>query len=172
MRGRAPAFSHFKEENVALTKPKTLRFKVIKPIYETLTIRESLPDYPIRDRRISSSRDVYHLFQSLVQETKEHFIALHLNTKNRIICIDTVSVGSLSSSIVHPREVMKSVLLSSAAAIVLIHNHPSQDPTPSKEDMEITTRLKECCDLLGIRLLDHVVICEEEYVSFADRGIL
>ena len=153
-------------------KPKSFRLKVIRPVWETITIKEPLPDYLRNNRKITSSRDVYQLFISLTRETKEHFLALHLDSKNKIICVDQVSVGSLNASIVHPREVMKSALLSSAAAIVLLHNHPSQHPEPSGEDIDLTTRLKDCCDLLGIRCLDHIIVCEESYVSFADRGLI
>ena len=154
------------------SKHKSFRLKVIKPVWSTLTISEPIPDYLRANRRITSSRDVYDLFRYLIHETKEHFVALHLDAKNKIICVDQVSVGSLNASIVHPREVMKSALLSSAAAIVLLHNHPSQHPEPSGEDIDLTTRLKDCCDLLGIRCLDHIIVCEESYVSFADRGLL
>lgn len=153
-------------------KPKCMRIKTIKAVWDTLTIHEPLPDYLRTSRKIRSSSDVYQLFRYLSQETKEHFLALHLDTKNKIICVDQVSVGSLNASIVHMREVMKSALLSSAAGIVFIHNHPSGDATPSREDIELTKRLKECCDLCGIRCLDHVIACENEYVSFADRGLL
>ena len=154
------------------SKPKCIRLKVIKPVWETLTIKEQLPAYLATGKRVSTSSDVYQLFHYLTQETKEHFLALHLDSKNKIICIDQVSVGSLSASIIHPREVMKACMLSSCAALVLIHNHPSQDPTPSREDIEITTRLKDCCELMGIRLLDHLVLGESQYVSFADRGLI
>lgn len=151
-------------------RTRCMRLKVIKATWETLTIKEKLPDYLINNRKITSSSDVYQLFQYLALEAKEHFLALHLDAKNKIICVDQVSVGSLTASIVHPREVMKSCMLSSCAGLVLVHNHPSQDPSPSREDIEITKRLKDCCDLLGVRLLDHVVIGNDEYVSLADRG--
>jgi DNA repair protein RadC len=154
------------------SKPRSIRFKVIKATYSTLTIKEDLPEYFIKNRKIQSSCDISNLFSFLTQESKEYFLALHLDTKNTILCIDEVSVGSLSASIVHPREVMKTALLSSAAAIVFVHNHPSGCAEPSREDMEITTRLKQCCELMGIRLLDHVIIGEGRHVSFADRGLL
>ena len=154
------------------SKPKTIRLKVIKPIWENLTISEPLPEYLTKTRRISSSNDVYQLFRYLIKETKEHFLALHLDAKNKIICVDQVSVGSLSASIVHPREVMKTALLSSASAILFIHNHPSQNAEPSPEDIQLTNRLKECCELLGLKCLDHVIVCENEYVSFSDRGLI
>lgn len=148
---------------------KTIRLKVIRPVYENI-IMEGLPEY-LSSKKISSSSDVHQLFSFLTNETKEHFIAIHLDNKNRILCIDRVSTGSLTASVVHPREVMKSVLLSSAAALCLVHNHPSNCAEPSREDIDITRRLKECCELMGIRLLDHVII-GHGYVSFADRGLI
>jgi DNA repair protein RadC len=150
---------------------KTIRLKVIRPVYETLIVKEALPDY-LAKKTIKCSQDVNQLFEFLVKETKEHFIAIHLDSKNKILCIDRVSSGSLSASVVHPREVMKSTLLSSAAALILVHNHPSGDPTPSREDSELTSRLKEAAEILGVRLLDHVIIGDGQYVSMADRGIL
>ena len=155
-----------------MTIQKSIRLKIIRPVFETLTIKEPLPDYLMSSRKITSSSDVYDLFRYLSNETKENFVVLHLDTKNKIICLDQVSTGSLSASIVHPREVLKSTLLSSAAAIVLIHNHPSGDPTPSREDIEITERLKGCCEILGIRLLDHIITGDGQFVSLADRGLI
>lgn len=154
------------------SNPKSIRLKIIKPVWETLVIKEPLPDYLTKSRKISSSNDVYQLFRYLIKETKEHFLALHLDAKNKIICVDQVAVGSLSACIVSPREVMKSCLLSSCSAVVFVHNHPSQHAEPSREDTQLTDRLKECCELMNIRLLDHVIVCEDEYVSFADRGLL
>ncbi|MRR06215.1 MAG: DNA repair protein RadC, partial [Deltaproteobacteria bacterium] len=121
--------------------------------------------------RFTSPQQIFEIFRDLRLETKEHFITLHLDGKNRILCIDRVSVGSLNQSIVHPREVFKSAVYSSAAAIILVHNHPSLDPAPSREDIEITRRLKECGELLGIKLLDHIIV-GDSYVSFVERGIL
>jgi DNA repair protein RadC len=152
------------------TKQKTIRFKIIRPVYETLTVNDQNAQY--QDAHLSSSREVVRLFDFLSRETKEHFWAVHLDSKNRLLCLDQVSTGSLNASIVHPREVFKSCLLSSAAALLLVHNHPSGDPTPSNEDREITMRLKEVSELLGIRLLDHVVIGDGRHYSFADQGIL
>jgi DNA repair protein RadC len=161
----------FGQESVS-SKFKSIRFKILKPIYETITIQEKLPEYLSSKTRISSSAEVYELFKFLAQEPRENFLCIHLNSKNRIICIDRVSVGSLTASIVHPREVFSSVLLSAAAAILLCHQHPSGDPEPSREDLEITKRLKDGADLLGVRLLDHVVIGDGGYVSLADRGLI
>ncbi|MBW4054587.1 MAG: DNA repair protein RadC [Proteobacteria bacterium] len=116
---------------------------------------------------------VAELFSFLHNEAKEHFFTVHLDGKNRILCLDLVSVGSLNQSIVHPREVFKTVLCSSsAAALLLVHNHPTGDPTPSSEDIAITRRLKEAGDILGIKVLDHVIVGSDGYLSFVERGLL
>ena len=149
-----------------------IRFKIIRPVYESLTVGDKAAEYFQDKEAITSSADVNARFAFLREETRENFIAVHLDAKNKILCVDTVSIGSLNASIVHPREVFKSCLLSSAAAILLVHNHPSGDPTPSHEDHEITTRLKEGSELLGIRLLDHIVIGNPRHYSFADQGLI
>jgi DNA repair protein RadC len=153
-------------------KRKPLRLKVIRPIYESIKITEAASQYINKTTPLSSSTLVADMFSFLHHETKEHFIALHLNSKNRLLCLEIVSTGSLNASIVHPKEVYKSALLSSAAAIVFVHNHPSGDPAPSREDIELTSRLREASELLGIRLLDHVIIGTDRHYSFADQGLL
>ena len=150
---------------------KSLRMKVIRPVYSREVIREDMPAY-IPTQQFCSPEQIFEMFRNLKIETKEHFLCLHMDGKNRIICMDRVSIGSLNQSIVHVREVMKSVLLSSAASTVLIHNHPSGDPNPSSEDISITRRLKEAGDLIGIPVLDHIVIGYDRYVSFVERGLL
>jgi len=154
-----------------ITKPRCIKFKQIKAIYETLTIKEEISGYLPPATRFTSPTQIFQIFNFLQLETKEYFLTLHLDGKNRIICIEEVSVGSLNQSIVHPREVFKTALLSSAAAIILIHNHPSGDPQPSREDREITRRLKEAGELLGIRVLDHMII-GETYLSFVEMGLM
>jgi DNA repair protein RadC len=141
-------------------------FKTIKAVYERTE------EYKVNAPRVTSSSDVFSWFRDLQDETKEHFLALHLDSKNRVLCIDQVSTGSLNASIVHPREVFKVALLSSAAAVVFVHNHPSGDLELSREDIELTARLNDAGKLLGIRVMDHVVVGENGYVSFADRGLL
>ncbi len=148
-----------------------IAFKQIKAIYETITVSEEITTYLPPDTRYTSPAQVFSAFSFLMQETKEYFIALHLDGKNRILCVDVVSIGSLNQSIVHPREVFKTALISSAAAMILIHQHPSGDPTPSSEDLSITRRLKESGDLLGIKILDHVII-GTSYVSMMESGML
>ncbi len=103
---------------------------------------------------------------------KEYFLALLLDGKNRIIREVQVSEGSLNQSIVHPREVFNPAVRESAAAIILVHNHPTGDPTPSREDLEITRRLKEAGELLGVKVLDHIIIGDGEFLSFVTAGLL
>ena len=97
---------------------------------------------------------------------------LLLNARHEVTCKETVSIGSLNASIVHPREVFKPAVLASAASIVLVHNHPSGDPEPSEEDVSITKRLVDAGELLGIGVLDHVIVAERGVVSFRSRKLL
>lgn len=113
-----------------------------------------------------------HFHERLCDYRKEVFLALLLDTKNCLIREIQISEGSLSASIVHPREVFAPVLKESAAAVLFVHNHPSGDPTPSREDIEITKRLKQIGDLMGVRVLDHIIIGNGKYVSLADRGLV
>jgi DNA repair protein RadC len=100
------------------------------------------------------------------------FKVINLNTKNEVIVIEAVSVGSLNSSIVHPREVFKQPIKRSAASLILVHNHPSGDTTPSREDMEITKRLYEAGSLLGIEIIDHLIIGQNNYLSMKEKGYI
>lgn len=104
--------------------------------------------------------------------TQENFVCLYLNTKNQVMHKQTVFIGSLNASIVHPREVYKEALRRSAASIICLHNHPSGDPAPSREDIEVTKRLSECGKMLGIELLDHLIIGENKFVSLKEKGYL
>lgn len=151
---------------------KSIRFKTIKAVYETLTVNEEITNYLKTGTRYTAPRQVYETFAFLMKETKEMFLTLHLDGKNRIICMDLVSIGSLNQSIVHPREVFKTALLSNAAALILVHQHPTGDPTPSSEDLSITRRLREAGEILGLKVLDHIIVGENDYVSFVEGGLL
>jgi DNA repair protein RadC len=108
----------------------------------------------------------------LRKETREHFLVLLLNARHEVMGRETVSVGSLNASIVHPREVFRPAVVGSAAAVVLVHNHPSGDPEPSEEDLSITKRLVEAGELLGISVLDHVIVASRGVVSLRARQLL
>ncbi|RSL32272.1 JAB domain-containing protein [Salibacterium salarium] len=104
--------------------------------------------------------------------TQEHFVILCLNTKNQVIHRQTLFIGSLNSSIVHPRELFKEALRRSAASVICLHNHPSGDPAPSNEDIEVTKRLIECGHLLGIEVLDHIIIGDRKFSSLKEKGYI
>jgi DNA repair protein RadC len=121
---------------------------------------------PIRD-----SSTAVQLFRPCFEHLdREHFVVCGLDAKHRVIGINVVSIGSLSLSIVHPREVFKPLIVMNAAAWLCAHNHPSGDPAPSQEDRVLTKRLREAADLLGITLLDHLILGEARHYSFADEG--
>jgi len=122
-----------------------------------------------------SSEDVQRVARSIYETLdadKEHFVLLAMNNKNRVNGFKVISTGSLTASLVRPREVWRAALHLCAAAVVFVHNHPSGEPAPSPEDQEITRRLKETGDLLGIRVLDHVVLGSTRFYSFSDQGLL
>lgn len=156
----------------ATGKTRSIRFRQIKAVYETFTVKDTVVNYLKTGSRFTAPRQVFETFSFLMRETKEMFLTLHLDGKNRIIAMDTVSVGSLNQSIVHPREVFKSACLSNAAAVLLIHQHPTGDPTPSREDITITNRLKEAGEIMGIKVLDHIIIGDGQFVSFVQQGLL
>ncbi len=127
----------------------------------------------VRDKMVSSSQDVYnHYGQKLRYWKKELFFSLLLDGKNRVMEEVTVSIGSLTATQVHPREVFHAALRASAAGIILVHNHPSGDPIPSLQDREITDRLCEAGKLLGIPVLDHIIVGDTTYWSFRDHGAI
>jgi len=121
-----------------------------------------------------SSADVSTLLHAYLNDVdREHFVVLFVDAKNRIVGIHTVSMGSLTASVVHPREVFKAAILAQAASIVCGHNHPTGDVQPSREDRALTTRLVQAGRLLGITVLDHVIIGGNgKYFSFAGAGLL
>jgi DNA repair protein RadC len=102
---------------------------------------------------------------------KEHFIALFLNARNQVICREEVSVGSLNASLVHPREVFAPAVGSAAASVILAHNHPSGDVTPSREDIELTRRMVQAGDIMGIEVLDHLIIGGERFLSMKEANL-
>lgn len=123
--------------------------------------------------KIGCPRDVFNLVSTEMTGLKQEILKLIMvNTKNVVLSMKDISIGSLNSSIVHPREVFKEAVRESSASIIICHNHPSGDPTPSEEDISITCRLKECSKILGIELLDHVIIGYGKYVSFKEKGLM
>ncbi len=141
----------------------------IAAVFELARKLEGFTDEP--KRKIRSPADVYSLLYPKMREHKrERLVALLLDTKNHVIREEVISIGSLNANIVHPREVFKAALMESCASVILSHNHPSGDPTPSREDIAVTEKLVEGGKLLGIDVLDHVVIGDGRYVSLKDEG--
>ena len=122
---------------------------------------------------LSAPADVYAAFGPLMEDLpREVFRVALLDAQNGLLRDRVISQGTLSASLVHPREVFKPAILESAASVILLHNHPSGDPTPSREDVRLTRQLVECARLLELRVHDHVVIGRGRYVSLAERGII
>ena len=108
----------------------------------------------------------------LKYENKEHMCVMLLNVKNHIIAWEVVSIGSLTASVVHPREVFKPAIIKGAASIILVHNHPSGDPTPSKEDLEVTARMVQVGRVMDISVLDHIIIGGDSFISMKEKGVI
>ncbi|WP_083842027.1 RadC family protein [Fictibacillus macauensis] len=127
---------------------------------------------PMEDRYVIRSPEdgAQYMMEELRFLEQEHFVCLYLNTKSQVVYKKTIFIGSLNSSIVHPREVFKEGLKKSAASFICFHNHPSGDPSPSREDIDVTRRLAECGKIIGIELLDHIIIGDLKYVSLKEKG--
>lgn len=141
-------------------------------MWELKVIRERRPGYG-PSRQVTNAAGVYEAFRERCEgRDREEFLAVLLDGKGRNIGFNVVSVGTLTASLVHPREVFKAAILANAASIILVHNHPSGDPTPSEEDRALTRRLKQAGELVGIKILDHVVIGDGRFYSFVESGSL
>lgn len=142
-------------------------------LYRVALVREA--SVPLSSPTIRSSKDAAAIFRShLAGVDREHFVILFLDRKNKVIGVNTVSVGSLTASIVSPREVFKPAIIANASAIICAHNHPSGDPKPSPEDRTLTERLYQAGKLLDIQVLDHIIVGDgtTTFYSFADHGTL
>lgn len=138
----------------------------------TFTVREN---YLALGPKANGSDDAAKIGRAIydtLDADKEHFVILAFNQKHRLIGYKNISTGTLTSSLVHPREVFSAALELRAAALIFLHNHPSGEPMPSAEDVEITRRLKEGGEILGFRILDHIILGHDRIYSFRDRGVL
>ena len=120
---------------------------------------------------ISGPADVLGWLSEIRTSDREQFICLHLDARNQVNALEVVSVGSLNASLVHPREVFKAAILNNAASVILAHNHPSDDPTPSREDIELTRRMVQAGELMGIEILDHVIVGPERFLSMKEANL-
>jgi len=142
------------------------------PLYRVMLVHES--SVPIVDRLIQSPEQAAKIVTEYLRGVdREHFVGLYLSTSNNLITIHTISIGTLNSSLVHPREVFKLALMVNAASVVVSHNHPSGNAEPSQEDIAITKQLVEAGKILGIPLYDHVIITEGNgFTSLVERGLI
>ena len=123
--------------------------------------------------KIEGPEDVARYASPLLRfEQKEHFLVMLLDVRNRVLAMPTISIGSLTASVAHPREIFREAIRYSAANMILIHNHPSGDPAPSREDIELTRKVQQAGQLLDIRLLDHIVVAESGFCSMRASGLL
>ena len=118
------------------------------------------------------SVEIFRRFQGLAQMPVETFLALHLDGKNRLVGMTTCSIGSMTASLAHPRDIFRPAIANLTAGLIFVHNHPSGDPEPSQADLEITRTLSAVGRVVGIKVLDHVVIGQDRYFSFADEGLI
>ena len=133
-----------------------------------ILVREGTPDPPV-----TTPDEVVDLLRERLQDLdREHFVVLHLDARHAPTGLDTVSIGTLSASLAHPREVFKAAILASAGAILLAHNHPSGDVTPSKDDADLTRRMVEAGRIIGIEVIDHIIIGDGHHLSFRERGLI
>ncbi len=124
-------------------------------------------------KKIHNAADLVNYYEPCMRDLKkEKFKVILLDVKNKIIRDIDISVGSLTESIVHPREVLKEIIKESAASVIFLHNHPSGESNPSKNDLDITDRLVEACNIIGVKVLDHIILGEDNYTSFAQEGLL
>lgn len=158
-----------KENNVLDTNQKKVAKRI--DIVSLKMVKESSVTY--LNRVISSPSDGAEIIKDFIEDSdREQMVVCCLDTKNQPTSISIVSIGSLNSAIVHPREVYKTAILSNASSIIIAHNHPSGKSEPSHEDIVLTNRLDEAGKIIGIKLMDHLVIGFDEYYSFKEEGML
>lgn len=143
-------------------------------LYELKMVKEHSGRYDV-NRIIKCPKDAVNIANTVLElnnKAEEELILVTLNTKNNVTGLFVVSKGSLNSSIVHPREIFKRALINNAAFIILLHNHPSEDPSPSNEDINITNRIKEAGKIIGIELIDHIIIGGNKFISLKEKALL
>jgi DNA repair protein RadC len=157
-----------------LCKVKGIRIAKAAQIKAALEIGKRLYHYPEDDGKspVTTAEDAVNLVRGeLVGKKKEYFLAMYLDTRNRVINTSRVSIGSLNSSIVHPREAFREAIAAAAAAVIFVHNHPSGDLQPSDDDIAITKRLAKAGEVIGIEVLDHIIVGDSGFLSMKAKGL-
>jgi len=141
--------------------------KMLMAYVKKMNSLETIKIYGKDKTKITSARKSFEFLKEFQGLDKEHFIVIHLNTKNEVVSREIVSIGIMDACIVHPREIFRTAIMQNAQRIILAHNHPSGDPTPSEEDLRMTRKLIDVGDLLGIEVLDHIIVGkDEQYYSY------
>lgn len=143
-------------------------------ITAALELGRRLAERPYKEKRtIKSPKDAAdYVMVRLRDEVREHFLAMLLDTRHHVLALPVISVGNLNASVVHPREVFKQAVLASAAFVILLHNHPSGDPEPSREDIKVTANMMQAGQIIGIPVLDHIIIGDNQYISMKENGLI
>lgn len=143
-----------------------------------LQVIEGLKGLILRDsenadtKSVKSCEDIVEICKDMVGLKKEYFKCVYLNSRNNVISIETISIGILNNSIIHPRELFKPAIVLSSAAVILVHNHPSGDSEPSEDDLGITKRLVEAGKILGIEVVDHIIVAKKGFFSFKEKNLI
>jgi DNA repair protein RadC len=167
-----PALSHLSYEEINAIIEDDVKAMQIVSLFELHRRTNKLQKKGFK-QQIKTAEDVYHKYIDQMQHQKqEHFIALYLDTKNKIITEKMVTKGTLNASLIHPREIFKTAIKVSANAIILLHNHPSGDPSPSTEDEQVTKNLASAGEMIGISILDHIIIGSQGYISLKEKGVI
>lgn len=157
-------------KGLGLAKASQLKacFEIARRVFTKNEIAEE-----VQQKEITSAEEVYELIKSKISNyAKEHFVVLSFDTRNKFLGVDTISVGILNANLVHPRETFDAAIRRHAAQIIVTHNHPSGDPEPSEDDLEITKRLVEAGKILGIEVIDHIVVTKNSFFSFKEKGLI
>lgn len=157
-------------KGVGLAKASQLKacFEIARRIYTRSEIDEET-----EKKKITSAQEVYELVKSkIINYAKEHFVVLSFDIRNKLLGMDTISIGTLNANLVHPRETFESAIRRHSAQIIVVHNHPSGDPEPSEDDLEITKRLVEAGKILGIEVIDHIIVTKTGFLSFKEKKLL
>ncbi len=154
-------------ENKGLGRAKACQLVACFELTRRLLLKEEG-----KETVIKGPEDAYEATKEIRVLKKEHFLALYLNARNQLIKKETISIGSLNANIVHPREVFYPAVGESAASVILVHNHPSGDTEPSRDDINLTRRLVEAGRIMGIEVLDHIIVGDKRYSSLKEKGYI
>ena len=156
-----------------ITKFSGIKQSKATQIIACFELARRLSEYKINNASIKSSKDIADLVTPEIRyKKKEHLIGIYLDTRNKVIRKEIISIGTIDMSLIHPREIFMPAVESGAKSVILVHNHPSGNPAPSADDIKVTKRIIDSGSLLGIEMLDHIIIGGNDYLSMKDKGMI